>query len=72
MAKRRDVITRITKAAAAAGLTWKIEREGARHTVYTLDGLRIPIPRHTEIGEGLTEDIYKECAAKLGKGWWRQ
>ena len=46
-------------------------REGANHTVYSLDGLLIPIPRHNEIAKGTTEAIYRECTPKLGKGWWR-
>jgi hypothetical protein len=53
-------------------MDFTVAREGGRHTVYSLDGLMIPIPRHREIGEGLTEAIYKECEPKLGKGWWRK
>ena len=52
-------------------LTWEVAREGANHTVYSLDGVMIPIPRHREIGEGLTDEIRKQAGAKLGKGWWR-
>jgi hypothetical protein len=47
-------------------------REGANHTVYSLDGLLIPIARHSEIDNQMAEIIYKECAAKLGRGWWRR
>lgn len=47
-------------------------REGANHTVYSLDGLMIPIARHNEIDNQLAEIIYKECAAKLGRDWWRK
>ena len=31
----------------------------------------IPIARHNEIAKGTTEAIYRECAPKLGRGWWR-
>lgn len=70
--KRRDVIRKIAEAAKAAGLSWQLEREGANHSVYMLDGLMIPIPRHREIGERRTADIFVECEPKLGKGWWRR
>jgi hypothetical protein len=72
MTQRREIIKRINKAARAAEVEWDVLREGANHTVYTLDGLRIPIPRHRDIAEGTTEAIYKECEPKLGKDWWRQ
>lgn len=72
MTQRREVIKRINKAARDADIEWDILREGANHTVYVLDGLRIPIPRHRDIAEGTTESIYKECEPKLGKDWWRQ
>ena len=71
MTKRRDIISNIAAAARQAGLPWEIEREGANHTVYSLDGLMIPIARHNEIAKGTAEAIYRECAPKLGKGWWR-
>ncbi|AKU15731.1 type II toxin-antitoxin system HicA family toxin [Luteipulveratus mongoliensis] len=71
MTQRRALIKQISKAARAADLTWEVEREGGNHTVYSLDGVRIPIPRHTEIGEGLTAAIRKQAAEKLGEGWWR-
>jgi hypothetical protein len=71
MTKRRDVIATIGEAARRAGLTWSKAREGANHTVYQLDGLKIPIARHGEIDNRMAEIIYKECQAKLGKGWWK-
>ena len=33
-----------------------------------LDGLIIPIPRHRELGEGLADEIRRECEPKLGRG----
>ena len=51
-------------------MTFELARQGANHEFYSLDGLMIPI-RHREVGEGLTEAIYRECQDKLGKGWWR-
>lgn len=71
MPKRRDVLKRIAKQAKAAGVAWDFDHEGGNHTVYRLDGLMIPIPRHSEIDNLMADVIYRECAAKLGKGWWR-
>lgn len=68
MTKRRDIISNIAAAARKAGLSWELAREGANHTVYSLDGLLIPIARHKEITKGTTEAIYRECAPKLGRG----
>lgn len=72
MTKRRDIIKIIAAAAAAQGVTFTVTREGSRHTVYDLDGIKIPIPRHNEIGNRMGEVIYKEVAAKLGKDWWKK
>lgn len=69
--KRRDLIKRITSEAKRQHKTFEIEREGGNHTVYNLDGLTIPVPRHNEINERTARDILKECETKLGKGWWK-
>ena len=50
---------------------WVLDHEGARHTVYRLNGVMIPIPRHAELGKYLTRAIFIECETELGKGWWR-
>jgi hypothetical protein len=71
LVKRREVIKRIASEAKTKGVAWKQDREGANHTVYTLAGLQVPIPRHNEIHDRLAERIFKECEPKLGKGWWR-
>lgn len=52
-------------------MTFEIKREGANHTIYSLDGLTIPLGRHNEFGERYAEMIYKQCEPKLGKGWWK-
>jgi hypothetical protein len=69
--KRRDVVSTIAGEARTKGVSWELAREGANHTVYSLDGLLIPIARHNEIDNVMAQKIYKECEAKLGKGWWR-
>ncbi len=53
-------------------MSWVLAREGGAHSVYVLDGVIIPVPRHTELGENLAVDIFKECQPVLGMGWWRK
>ena len=38
--------------------------------VFSLDGLRLPIPNHREIAEGTARSILRQAAAKLGEEWW--
>ena len=40
--------------------------------MYDLDGIKIPIAGHNEIGNQMAEVIYKEAAAKPGKDWWKK
>lgn len=70
MTKRRDVLKKISKAAAAAGVAIE-QQEGGNHTLILLDGLRIPVGRHNELDNLLVVKIYKECEPKLGKDWWK-
>ncbi len=46
-------------------------REGANHTIYSLDGLMIPIVRHRETDDRLARKVSEECEPTLGKGWWQ-
>ena len=71
MTRRRDVLKRVKQRAQASRVSWMLDHERANHSVYKLDGLVIPIPRHNEIDNRLAELIYKQCAAKLGEDWWR-
>lgn len=72
MTQRREIIARIKKAAKAQGIEFTERREGGGHTIYDLDGIMIPIPRHREIPQRSAEKIYSEADEKLGKGWWRK
>jgi alpha-L-fucosidase len=72
MTKRRDLLTKIDKAAKNAGLDWGISRQGSNHTIYSLDGLEVPIGRHAELGNRYAETVYKQLEPKLGKDWWRK
>ena len=53
------------------GVEWR-QVEGAKHDTFWLGSVKIPIPRHAEIGQRTAEDILHECEAELGKGWWRK
>jgi hypothetical protein len=71
--KRDALLKRIGQEAKRQEIEWEIDREGANHTVYRLGRTtKIPVPRHTEIDERLAEEIFKECAADLGRRWWRR
>jgi hypothetical protein len=66
------LVKKIVAEAKRQGVNWELAREGANHSVYALNGAMIPIPRHSEIGENLAVEIFKECQDELGKGWWRK
>lgn len=68
---RRELIKKVTTAARKQGAEWILDREGANHTVYTLNGLVVPVPRHREISHYTAEGIYRECEPELGKDWRR-
>jgi len=68
--KRNALVRQIAKAAKARGLRFE-ESRSRKHDIFDLDGLKLPIPQHKEIGEGLTDRIRKECEPKLGRRWWR-
>lgn len=69
--RTREVIKRIRKAAKGKGLSFALDRNGSNHDVSTLDGLMIPVPRHSEVGNLFAEKVSKECEPKLGEGWWK-
>jgi hypothetical protein len=69
--KRRDLVKKIAAEAKQQDASWQLSREGANHSVYVLDGMVVPIPRHRELGENLAAEIFKQCEPVLGKGWWR-
>jgi len=71
MPKRVEVIKNIERAAAAQGLSFTFKRHGAKHDIYDLDGVPIPIGRHRELDNGYANTLYRECQTKLGKDWWR-
>ena len=71
MTKPRDIVKRISREAVRQNVTFGLDREGAKHTIYRLGATLVVIPRHREVREMTTEAIYKQCETELGKGWWR-
>ena len=69
--KRRDLLARIAKAAAEAGVEFELVREGGAHTVFQCGAVRFTGPRHAEINELTARGIVQHVEAELGKGWWR-
>jgi len=69
--KRADLISKMEKAAKAAEFKFLLVREGANPTIYDLDGVKIPIAGHRELGQRYAETVYRQCETKLGRGWWR-
>lgn len=72
MPQTAKVIETIENAAKQAGLTFQVLRQGGNHTIYSLDGLMIPVARHPSTDGYLEVRIYKQAEPKLGKGWWRK
>lgn len=69
--KRRDLIKRIREAADAAGVEFVSLRNAGGHEVFSLGGLRIPVPNHREIAEGTAQSILRQAQLRLGEGWWQ-
>ena len=69
--KRTALIRQVAKAARARGIEFELLRSQGVHDIYTLDGQRIPIPRHKEIPDGTVDGVRKLAESKLGRRWWR-
>lgn len=54
------------------GMVWEMVREGAEHEVWSIDGRRITIPRHREIGERTAYAILRSHEAEFGERWWER
>ena len=70
--KRRDLLKKISDAAKAGDLIFAPIRNKGDHEVFTLDGQRVIVPRHTEINEVTAREILKSLEDKLGKDWWKK
>lgn len=69
--KRRDLLQKISKAAAAAGTSFTLVREGGGHSIYRCGDQPIAVPRHSEINELTARGIMRDLEGELGKGWWQ-
>jgi predicted RNA binding protein YcfA (HicA-like mRNA interferase family) len=57
--KRTDLLKKLAEIG-----TVEVVREGANHTLYRVNGNVVTVPRHREIGEGLSKAILKQAARK--------
>jgi len=69
--KRRALIHRIRVAAADHGISCHLVRQGSRHEIWEVGGLRFAVPRHRDISERTAESIVRELEPILGERWWR-
>ena len=69
--KRRVLIYRIRAVAANHGVSCHLIRQGSRHEIWEVGGLRLAVPRHRDISEWTAEAILRELEPIFGEGWWR-
>jgi mRNA interferase HicA len=69
--KRRDLLSRIGRAAKKAEKFFGLQREGGNHEIWLCGTSRIVVPRHGEINELTARGILKDLEIELGKDWWR-
>ena len=68
--KRVDLIREIADAAREKGVTWRFGRHGSDHDIWYCSAIRVPIPRHREVSEGVVDRIRRDLEAVLGTRWW--
>jgi predicted RNA binding protein YcfA (HicA-like mRNA interferase family) len=56
MMKRTELLKRLAEIG-----TLELVREGANHSLYRVNGNVVTVPRHREIGEGLSKAILKQA-----------
>lgn len=59
--KKRDLLKKLNTLASLENVEFAEKREGGSHTIYTMNGTAIPIPRHGEINEILARSILKDA-----------
>jgi mRNA interferase HicA len=62
--KRADLINKIGKAAAEAGVTFERIREGGSHTIYRYGSQNVVMPRHKEINELTARSILRTLGVR--------
>ena len=61
--RRTALIKKLRSIAKANGHEFVEEREGASHSIFSINGQNISIPRHREINENTARSIIKEGEA---------
>lgn len=69
--KYTDLIRKIRRAAAAAGVTFEMKRQKGSHQMWTCGSVSVVIPKHGDVNELTAQGICKDLESELGKGWWR-
>ena len=62
--KRTDLLGKISKAAANAGIRFDLVREGGSHTIYRYGSQNVVIPRHREINEQTARGILRSLGIR--------
>jgi hypothetical protein len=58
--KRDELLRRIATRARRQGVDWTLDRQGSNHEIWRCGTTRVTIPRHLEIGNGVTHTILRE------------
>jgi mRNA interferase HicA len=70
--KRTLLLRAIARAAKRMGAEWRLVRGRGDHEVWSLDGVRVVVPRHREVNEMTALRIFHDLEDRLGPRWWRR
>jgi mRNA interferase HicA len=70
--KRTILLRTIARAANRTGAEWRLVRDRGDHEVWSLDGVRVVVPRHREVNEMTALRIFLDLDCRLGSRWWRR
>ena len=70
--KRTVLLRTIARAANRTGAEWRLVRDRGDHEVWSLDGIRVVVPRHREVNEMTALRIFLDLDDRLGQRWWRR
>ncbi|WIE76408.1 type II toxin-antitoxin system HicA family toxin [Curtobacterium sp. MCSS17_007] len=62
--KRAELLRRLDRLAAGAGVDFRLHRHGGRHDVYRFGPATVVVPRHREIEEQTARAILRNCERK--------
>lgn len=63
--RRTDLEKQLRAIAKTKAVAFSKSREGANHTIFNMNGTKIPVPRHREISEHLAKKILKDARAAV-------